>query len=446
MKNRSVDVLVIGSGVGGLCVAARLAADGLKVLVIEKLGFLGGRFSTRHIKGFKVTTGAIMVPFGERSAFHETFDLMGAPFNVREARAGFRYRLHHGEYEAPVEGGGGLLGMLEFALGDASAARELFKHFRQALAWWEPSYDLSFAEWLSQYTSDAQVHNLFQGFCAAFIGVSENEVPAGEFFRFLKAMGRNNRYGIAVKGNIDLMESLSHSIREKGSGISLNTACRNILVEKGRVRGALIKHPDREETVEADYVISNAGPQATVRLAGEKQFEKSYLALLRQHPFTTPVFHVCLHSREPLNAFPGIFNFGNTRRLIFLETPTLTCPELAPPGCHITTTFSVPESSSGPLRRRETIREIMTDLEHNFPSFTKDAEPLLITAHHGEWPAMRRWPGHPMPVRTPLMNLYNVGDGCMPRGTVGVEACALSAKTVAREIASTEDNKSNKRA
>ena len=105
MPDRKVDALVIGSGVGGLCVAARLAAEGLEVLVIEKLSFLGGRFSTRNIRGFRITTGAIMVPFGERSAFHETFRLMDTPFNVRESTGGFRYRLSHRDYNPPAGSG-----------------------------------------------------------------------------------------------------------------------------------------------------------------------------------------------------------------------------------------------------------------------------------------------------------------------------------------------------
>ena len=46
----------------------------------------------------------------------------------------------------------------------------------------------------------------------------------------------------------------------------------------------------------------------------------------------------------------------------------------------------------------------------------------MIATHHGEWPSMRQ-------------NLYNVGDGCMPRGMVGVEACALSAREAATDIA-----------
>lgn len=436
MAKRKVDALVIGSGVGGLCAAARLVAEGLKVSVVERLAVLGGRFSTRDIRGCRVTTGAIMVPFGERSAFHETFQRMGATFNVREGKGGFRYRLRHGEYDAPTEGGGGLLGMMEFAMGEATAARGLLVHFKRSLSWWEPSDVISFEDWLSQHTNHPEVHNLLQGFCAAFIGVGLNEVPAGEFFRFLKAMGRNNRYGIAVNGNVELMNSLAKSIEERGSTVHRKTACKGILVEEGRVRGAVVEEAGVEETIEADFVISNAGPKKTVELSGEENFDKSYLSLLRKHPFETPVIHVCIFSKEPLHPFPGIFNFGNTRRLIFLECPTLTCPELAPPGVHMTTTFSVPESSTPPMKRKQTIEEIMKDLEENFPSFNRREQNVMVTTHQGEWPSMRRWPGYPMPTKTPIENLYNVGDGCMPPGTVGIEACALSAKAVARQIVS----------
>ena len=62
MKKSKVAVLIIGAGVGGLSVGARLVEKGLQVRVIEKLSYLGGRFSTKNIKGFKISAGAIMVP------------------------------------------------------------------------------------------------------------------------------------------------------------------------------------------------------------------------------------------------------------------------------------------------------------------------------------------------------------------------------------------------
>ncbi len=434
MKKSKADALIIGSGVGGLCVAARLVEKGMKVVLAEKLPFVGGRFSSRDVNGYQITTGAIMVPFGERSSFQETFDLLNATMNVRETKGAFRYRLKHGEYDAPKEGGGGLMGMLSFAMKDDDAAREVFQEFVHALSWWEPCDRISFRDWLAQYTNNTEVHNMFQGFCGAFIGVNSNEVPAGEFFRFMKAMGRNNKYGISVNGNLELMDSLADKIRERDSRVHTSMSCKQIVVERGRVRGAILDEDGVEEFVEAKYVISNAGPNMTVKLAGEENFEQSYMTLLKEHQYATPVVHVCLTSNEPLTDFDGILNFGNTRRLVFMEFPTMTCPELAPEGKHITTTFSVPKYSSGPLNMKETIEMVMLDLDDNFPSFKNNAKPLMIATHHGEWPAMRRWPGYPMPVRTPIGNLYNAGDGCMPLGTVGIEAAAISAKQVADEI------------
>jgi phytoene dehydrogenase-like protein len=42
------DAIVIGSGVGGMCAAARLTAAGMKVLVTEKSPYLGGRMGHRE--------------------------------------------------------------------------------------------------------------------------------------------------------------------------------------------------------------------------------------------------------------------------------------------------------------------------------------------------------------------------------------------------------------
>ena len=198
MKKSKVDVLIIGSGVGGMCAAARLVSKGMKVRVVERLSFIGGRFSTREIQGFRVTTGAIMVPFGKRSAFQETFDILSTPFRVRQATAGFRYRLAHGDFEATAKEGGGLLGTLQFATQDGALAQKLFDLFKKALSTNEPPDTISFRDWLSQYTDNKGVHNLYQGFCAAFVGTSSHEVPAGEFFRFMKTMSMGNKYGIAM--------------------------------------------------------------------------------------------------------------------------------------------------------------------------------------------------------------------------------------------------------
>lgn len=45
-------VIVVGAGVGGVATAARLAAAGCKVTVLEKNGFSGGRCSLIHREGY----------------------------------------------------------------------------------------------------------------------------------------------------------------------------------------------------------------------------------------------------------------------------------------------------------------------------------------------------------------------------------------------------------
>jgi phytoene dehydrogenase-like protein len=433
MKTTRTDVLVIGSGVGGLCAAAHLVKKGLKVLVAEKLPYVGGRFSSREYKGYQISTGAIMVPYGDVSAVQQAFDLVQARMHIRSAENGFRFRLESGDYDTSLDQPD-LTDLLRFAMEDDPAVPLLGSQFMRSVLWSIPEDTISFRDWVAQYTDNRALQNHYQGFCGAFLGVNSNEVTAAEVFHFMKNMAVGLSFGIAVNGNLHLMNALADGIREAGGEVRTRSACKAITVEHDRVTGAVLETDGTEEKIQADFVVSNAGPSMTVQLTGESCFEKSYLHRLRDFGMITPVIHVCLASREPLIDFDGIINFGNTRRLVFFQTPTLTCPELAPDGMHYATTYSVPKNAAGPLRLRETVELIKLDLQDNFPGF-KEAELLMVATHHGEWPSMRRWPGYPMPVKTPIQNLYNVGDGCMPRGTVGVEASALSAREAATDIA-----------
>jgi len=429
------DAIVVGSGMGGMCAAARLTAGGRKVLVVEKSRYLGGRCSHRMRKDCIVTTGAMMIPMGAHSAIREAFDAVGAEMDMVDTTGRMRYRLAHGDYDLPP-GGGGLYGMLEFAAQDREAARRVFEQIRQALTGWMPLDDISVLDWFSQYTDNDGIRNLFQGYCAALMGAFQQDIPAGEFFRFLKYSSKGSRFGLARQGNGALIEELAAAIERRGSKVRRHTACERILVEGNRVTGIIVRDAEnRNETILGEHVISNCGPERTVELAGgESVFERSYIARLHRNATVAPIYHVSFVMDRPLIPdFDGSLVFGNTRNLIYLEIPSIISPRYAPAGRFLHTAYGAPVDAAKPDLQGE-MQNMLAELETNFPGMSDRADFLVKARHSGRAPGSHRGAGHGMPVDTPIHGLFNVGDGCLPPGTIGTEGSAASARIAAQLI------------
>lgn len=429
------DAIVIGAGMGGLCAAARLSAAGRRVLVLEKSGHLGGRCSHRERDGFRVTTGAIMIPMAEHNATREPFDLLGVPLQMIELTGRMRYRLRHGDFDQ-AKSGGGLRGLIAFAFaGDEAGAKRLFDAFVAAMKELPGDQD-SFRDWLDGQTDNRDVKDLFQGFCAALIGTNLHEIPAGEFFRFLRYSSRGSRFGMAPEGNGANMEALGAAIEARGSRILRHANCHRIVVEDGRATGVVVKPADEAERfITAATVISNTGPARTIELCGGRDaFDAAYLARLDAAPHEAPIFHVSFVTAAPLiEGFDGCMVFGNTRNLIYLEIPSLISTRVSPPGQFLHTAFGAPSDAASPDLKAE-LQNTLDELAANFPGQLDGARFLVTARHSGQSPGMHRWAGHMMPVTTPIADLYNVGDGCTPPGTIGTEGAAGSAREVAKLV------------
>lgn len=430
------DAVIIGAGMGGLCAAARLVAAGRKVLLLEKSAHLGGRCSHRERDGVRVTTGAIMIPMAPHNATREPFDLLGVPLEMIELTGRMRYRLRHGDFDQSTSGGG-LRGLIAFAFnGDDSGANRLFDVFIAAMKSLPPD-TITFKDWLEGETPNVEVKNLFQGFCAALMGTNLHEIPAGEFFRFMRYSSRGSRFGMAARGNGANMEALAAAIEARGSTILRHTICHRIVVDGGRATGVLVKSAGRpEEFVAADVVISNTGPLRTIELAGGRDgfADPTYLERLDASPHEAPIFHISFVTETPLlPGFDGCMVFGNTRNLIYLEIPSLISPDVSPPGQFLHTAFGAPTDAAHSDLNAE-LRNTLVELEANFPGQLAGARFLVSARHSGQSPGMHRWAGHMMPVETPVANLYNVGDGCTPPGTIGTEGAAASAREVAKLV------------
>lgn len=422
---RPFDAIVIGAGAGGMSAAAHLVAAGRKVLIVESQDRLGGRASSEEIEGFIVNRGAIAIERG--SGFEQTFELLGVPLDVREPQPATVFRID-GKIIDPSKGGGWnlILGGLTKA---AAKIGSSFGDVRKGNAEL-PEETLSTEEWLKKFTKNQTVHRLFRNFCAAIWAANANELPARAFLTYFAFKGAFKRFGFCPRGTIGLWNDLGAAIRAKGGEIWLEAPVSRIHVEGGRATGVDVTRNGVTQRVDAHVVISNIGPAATIKLAGEEAMGEAYVAKARKVLRPAANIVVNFATRQRLIDQPGLITFANTERLCNLGELTATCPEMAPPGWYLYVAYVVPKPALGDFDEKAETELGLQDLRNEFPGFA-DAKMLSIRVMRDEWPAQRSCAGYDMPQETPLSNLWNVGDAVKDYGGGGTQACVDTGREAA---------------
>ena len=418
------DALVIGSGVGGLCAAARLAHQGFKVLVVEQRDRVGGRASTIERDGFHINTGAIAIEYG--GVMEDTFHLVGAPWDIRIPKPATLFRIAGRDVDLS-KGGWGLL-----VNGITKKGAKLLDSLGRARKGDLPDEPMSTKVWLESYTSNQTLHAVFRNLCAAIFAVNSDELPAKAFLTYFIQKGAFRNFGFCPRGTLGLMQGLADTVTRRGGAVWLESDVRGLRIDGGRVVGGTVRRDGADIDVTAKVVISNAGPERTVQLCGREHFADDYLARMDRDLKATANIVVNIASRTPLMGAPGIVTFGITRRLCNIGNLTATCPELAPPGWHLYVAYGVPCPAVGEFDERAEIDATLQDLRDEFPTFDQ-ARVLSIEVMRGDWPAQRSIAGLDLPQHTPLSNLWNVGDGVREYANGGTQACAETAKLVVEQ-------------
>jgi phytoene dehydrogenase-like protein len=420
------DALVVGAGAGGLSAAARLAHHGYRTLVVESRDRVGGRASTVEEEGFKVNTGAIAIEYG--GVLEETFRTVGAPFEVRVPEPATLFRLKGKDVDISRGGWGKLVN------GITKKGAGLLGGMGQARKGDLPDERLSTKAWLEQYTSNKTIHAIFRNLCAAIFAVNSDEIPAKAFLTYFTQKGAFRDFGFSPTGTLGLMRGLADAVEARGGEVWLRSDVRALHVEGGCVRAATIARAGEDVEVEAEIVVSNAGPAATVALAGREHFDDAYLERMDRDLSATANIVVNIASREPLMKAPGIITFGITRRLCNMANLTATCPELAPEGWNLSVAYGVPIPAVGDFDEDAEVEATLEDLRDEFKGFDEKARILSIRVMRGDWPAQRSVAGLDLPRETSLENLWNVGDGVREYANGGIQACAESGKLVVERI------------
>ncbi len=446
MKQNGYDVAVIGSGIGGLCSAALLAHRGYRVIMVEALDRLGGRFSTVEYEGFKITTGALGIH--TKGVIEDIYREVGAKFDVTDVSQTAIW-IDGRWYELPQKGQIGFLLSLVDAIGEEKAklvgrlvqrvaVEKIKSAFRQGAEQGRPQNDqLSFRDWLKQYTDNERVLQVFASITSAISTVNDFEYPASHWFAYVSKGGQGGmlNFGCATHGNIALAQSLAGVVTTRGGDVWTGCPAKKIVVKNGAVAGIVVERDGKDTELSCKVVVSDTGPKRTVALTGSEHFDDDYLAEVGSLKAASIVVSMVASDRPLFDKKCGLVIAG-TRRIVAGMAISNICPELAPPGQHLINLWGTPASCSRKMDVEEEIRQNIEDVKEVFPDFEKHGRILKTETHDidDEFPGMRSWMGYDLEQETPIAGLYNVGDGVKPFGWEGLPACAEGARLVVAKI------------
>lgn len=442
MKQRTYDVVIVGSGIGGLSAGALLARRGYKTLVVEILGRLGGLCSTEDCEGFKLTTGAIGIHRG--GVIDDVYKKVGAELELMDA-ARLWFRIEGKDYEMPPKGAikafleiinklevqrGRLIGHIAKEV----AVAKLMDVFRRGVQGQQKTDELTFRDWLLKHTDNELAHKTFDAFSITLLGLHINELPASQMFSLFAKVGGWREIGIAPEGNVVNAESLAKVIKADNGEVWTNCPAKRIIVRNGIAEGVVVQKEGEEIEIASKVVISNAGPKKTIELAGVENFDKQYLDQLQADLGSLPMIFTHVASNTPLClevGEPGSLIIVGARRLYGIFPLTNISPDLAPPGQHLLYALGAPLSHLEPIDVKEEIEQSNLDLKEQFPKFEKHGRILKMEVIYLDWPRL----GRNIPQETPVKNLYNVGDDVTPPDSMfGCPGAIESAKYVVEKI------------
>ena len=206
--------------------------------------------------------------------------------------------------------------------------------------------------------------------------------------------------------------------------------------EDGTVNGAIVIQDGKSVPVSCKLAVSNAGPLATVKMAGAENLPEGYFDEVEKKTDPSAIITIHFASQKDICPFPGLAVGALTPQLSY--TANFSAPELGrcPEGWNLYIAACSPRPSArGEFDLDKEVALLKTDIRGIFKGFDEHAKILDIDVTAGkEWPAQRAITGYDLPMETPIKNLWNVGDGVKPWGDAGTASCAETGRLVVNQI------------
>ncbi len=380
------NAVVIGSGVGGLAAAARLAARGYRVTVLEKLDAPGGRAYVYRQGGFTFDAGPTIItaPHIFEELWKSCGGVLSDDVELHPCDPFYKIRFDDGavfSYSADPEKMRAEIA--RFSPGDVEgydrfmkASGEIFdvaftelvdKPFHSLLFTLQAAGDLirlqgyrSVFGKVSDYFKHPQLQVAFS-FHPLLIG--GNPFTTTAYYCLIAHL--ESKFGVhyAVGGTGALVRGMVSLIERNGGTVRCNAGVSRILTEGGRVSGVELENGER---IQADIIVSNADPATTYgKLLGHQKRKRWTDAKIRRGKYSMSLFvwyfgtnrkfetvghHTMVLGPRYKGLLDDIFHkYRQTEDFsLYLHRPTASDPSLAPDGCDAFYVLSpVPNLASG---------------------------------------------------------------------------------------------------
>ncbi|BAY66299.1 hypothetical protein NIES22_64130 [Calothrix brevissima NIES-22] len=488
------DVIVIGSGIGGLVTATQLAAKGAKVLVLESYVIPGGSAGYFERQGYRFDVGASMIfgmgDKGTTNLLTRALDAVNVSIETIADPVQIHYHLPDGldlkvdrVYEKFLQNLGGYFPQERYGI--RRFYDECWQVFHclnsiELLSLEEPQYllrvflqhplaCLGLAKYLPQNAGDVARRYIKNPLLLKFIDMEcycWSVVPANMTPMINAGMVFSDRHYGGVnypKGGVGtIAQTLVSGLEKAGGTIKYQARVKQIITEKGKAIGVKLANG---EIYRGKRIVSNATRWDTFEKLlpvdaiphNEKKWQQTYQkspSFLSLHmgveqsvlPQGTECHHILLEDWQKMTVSQGT---------IFVSIPTLLDPDLAPEGYHIIHAFTPDwldnwqglSESEYETKKEAAAWGIIDRLEQIFPGLTAGLDYLEVgtprthrrflgrqDGTYGPIPRRKLWGLLGMRFnRTAIPGLYCVGDSTFPGQ--GLNAVAFSGFACAHRIA-----------